>query len=74
MVLVSNVAVYGCVAGSSRAIDRYAGAVSGSLDAFERELLGLCAKTGSPSCGSPRGIRWPAGTPMTFCSAGVAFC
>ena len=38
MALVSDLAVYGRVAGSTRAIDRYARAVSGSLDAFDQEL------------------------------------
>jgi hypothetical protein len=40
MTLVSDLAVYGRVAGSTRAIDRYARAVSGSLDAFNQELVG----------------------------------
>jgi hypothetical protein len=35
MALVSDPAVYGRVAGSSRAIDRYAKAVWGSLSAFD---------------------------------------
>ncbi|UEM24235.1 hypothetical protein JL100_031790 (plasmid) [Skermanella mucosa] len=39
MMLVSDLALYGRVAGSSRAIDRYARAASGSLDAFDRKLL-----------------------------------
>jgi hypothetical protein len=39
MTLVSNLAVYGRVAGATRAIDRYARVVSGSLDAFDRDLL-----------------------------------
>ncbi|KJB90728.1 hypothetical protein [Skermanella aerolata] len=39
MALVSDLAIYGRVAGSTRAIDRYARAVSGSLDAFDRELV-----------------------------------
>jgi len=39
MALVSDLAFYGCVAGSSRAIDRYAKSVFESLDAFDRELV-----------------------------------
>ena len=39
MALVSDLALYGRVAGLSRAIDRYAHSASHSLDAFDRELL-----------------------------------
>ena len=39
MTLVSDLAVYGRVAGSTRAIDRYARAVAGSLDTFDKDLL-----------------------------------
>ena len=39
MTLVSDLAVYGRVAGSTRAIDRYARAVAGSLDTFDTDLL-----------------------------------
>ena len=39
MTLVSDLAVYGRVAGSTRAIDRYARAVAGSLDTFDEDLL-----------------------------------
>ncbi len=45
MALVSDLAVYGRVAGSSRAIDRYARAVSGSLDAFDQELVGALSRS-----------------------------
>ena len=39
MTLVSDLAVYGRVAGATRAIDRYARAVAGSLDTFDKDLL-----------------------------------
>ena len=39
MTLVSDLAVYGRVAGATRAIDRYARAVAGSLDTFDEDLL-----------------------------------
>ena len=45
MALVSDLAVYGRVAGSTRAIDRYARAVSGSLDAFDQELVGALSRS-----------------------------
>ena len=45
MTLVSDLAVYGRVAGSTRAIDRYARAVSGSLDAFDQELVGALSRS-----------------------------
>ena len=45
MTLVSDLAVYGRVAGSTRAIDRYARAVSGSLDTFDQELLGALRRS-----------------------------
>lgn len=45
MALVSDLAVYGRVAGSTRAIDRYAKAVSGALDVFDRELVGALSRS-----------------------------
>ena len=45
MTLVSDLAVYGRVAGSTRAIDRYARAVAGSLDAFDQELVGALSRS-----------------------------
>jgi hypothetical protein len=45
MALVSGLAVYGRVAGSTRAIDRYVRAASGSLDAFDQELVGALSRS-----------------------------
>ena len=45
MALIFDLAVYGRVAGSTRAIDRYARAVSGALDAFDQELVGALSRS-----------------------------